>query len=63
MADKFMENLENFNKKNSNEMQIGEQVCDSQTGKCYVKTKDGLIEKKIESKQVITEDGRIVLKD
>lgn len=38
-----------------------EEVCDIKTGKCYIKTKDGLIERKIIEKQIIVEDGRRLL--
>lgn len=62
MSENFINKLENFNQDNINQMKEGEQIYDSSTGKTYVKTKNGLQEKKVESKQVITEDGRFVLK-
>lgn len=63
MNDEFMNKLNEFTGKKVNEMKVGEEVCDQQTGKCYIKTKDGLVEKKIDTKKVITEDGRQVLYD
>lgn len=47
-----------------NESQDGkeEEVCDLQTGECYIiRTKDGIVERL--NKKYITEDGRQLLED
>ena len=41
----------------------GEQVCDIKTGVCYVKSKDGLIERTIIEKKLVLEDGRELLRE
>jgi hypothetical protein len=41
----------------------GEEVCDIKTGVCYVKTKDGLIERTIIEKKLVLEDGRELLRE
>ena len=41
----------------------GEEVCDRVTGKCYVKSKDGLIERTFIEKKLIVEDGRELLRE
>ena len=43
--------------------QIGEEVCDLNTGICYIKTKDGLIEKTLIEKKLVMEDGRELLRE
>lgn len=41
----------------------GEEVCDLKTGKCYIKAKDGLIERTIIDKKLVLEDGRELLRE
>lgn len=38
-----------------------EEFCDAQSGICYIKTPDGLIEKKLVEKRLVVEDGRRLL--
>jgi hypothetical protein len=45
------------------ENNIGEEVCDPKTGLCYIKTSDGLIERKIIEKKLVVEDGRELLRE
>jgi hypothetical protein len=45
------------------EAQIGEEVCDIKTGVCYIKTKDGLIERTLIEKKLMMEDGRELLRE
>ena len=47
---------------NQNNPQIGEEVCDL-NGTCYIKTKDGLIEKTLIEKKLVLEDGRELLRE
>jgi len=49
-------NLNNF-------IGIGQEVCDPNTGKCFIKTKDGLIEKTMIEKKLVVEDGRELLRE
>lgn len=44
-----------------NTAQNEEEFCDAQTGICYIKTPDGLIEKKLVEKKLVVEDGRRLL--
>jgi len=39
----------------------GEKVCDIKTGVCYIKSKDGLIERTLIEKKLVVEDGRELL--
>lgn len=41
----------------------GEKVCDAKTGVCYIKSKDGLIERTLIEKQLVIEDGRQLLSE
>lgn len=41
----------------------GEEVCDIKSGVCYIKTKDGLIERTIIDKKLVLEDGRELLRE
>jgi len=41
----------------------GEEVCDLKSGICYIKTPDGLIERKIIEKKLVIEDGRELLRE
>lgn len=45
-----------------NNTQLGEEVCDL-NGVCYIKTKDGLIEKTLIEKKLVLEDGRELLRE
>jgi len=45
-----------------NNAQLGEEVCDL-NGVCYIKTKDGLIEKTLIEKKLVLEDGRELLRE
>lgn len=58
-----MENLNDSinNFLNNEDAQMGEEVCDLQTGKCYIKTKDGLIERTLIEKKLVIQDGRELL--
>lgn len=40
-----------------------QEICDIKTGKCYIKTKDGLIERTIIEKKLVVEDGRELLRE
>jgi hypothetical protein len=40
-----------------------QEVCDPNTGKCYIRTKDGLIEKTMIEKRLVVEDGRELLRE
>jgi hypothetical protein len=55
--------LDQFLGKRVEEAQIGEEVCDLKTGVCYVKTKDGLIERTLIEKKLVLEDGRELLRE
>lgn len=46
-----------------NEPKVGEEVCDLKSGVCYIKTADGLIERKIIEKKLVVEDGRELLRE
>lgn len=53
--------LNNFiNSGNESESQ---EYCDPKTGKCFIKTKDGLIERTIIEKKLVVEDGRELLRE
>lgn len=41
----------------------GEEVCDFNTGVCYIKSKDGLIERTLIEKKLVMEDGRELLRE
>lgn len=41
----------------------GQEICDIKTGVCYIKTKDGLIERTIIEKKLVLEDGRELLRE
>ena len=43
------------------ELEDGVEVCDPKTGICYIKSKDGLIERKVIEKKLVVEDGRELL--
>lgn len=45
------------------EPKVGEEVCDLQSGVCFIKTADGLIERKIIEKKLVVEDGRELLRE
>jgi len=59
--------MDNLNKKIdeflNEEPKVGEEVCDLKTGICYVKTADGLIERKLIEKKLVLEDGRELLRE
>lgn len=40
-----------------------QEICDPNTGKCYIRTKDGLIEKTMIEKRLVVEDGRELLRE
>ena len=48
----FSNKLDQFLGKKIEQAQIGEEVCDLNTGICYIKTKDGLIEDIINEEQI-----------
>ena len=59
--DKLNKNINDFL---GNQMEAnGEEVCDIKTGVCYVKTKDGLIERTLIEKKLVLEDGRELLRE
>jgi hypothetical protein len=58
--DKINNGIDNFL---NNEHNAGEEVCDLKSGVCYIKTKDGLIEKTIIEKKLVLEDGRELLRE
>ena len=47
---------------NQTQANVGEEVCDL-NGTCYIKTKDGLIEKTLIEKKLVLEDGRELLRE
>lgn len=53
----------NIDKFLGNKTDIGEEICDPQTGVCYIKTADGLIERKLIEKKLVIEDGRELLRE
>lgn len=59
--------MNNLNKKIDDflneEPNVGEEVCDLKTGICYIKTSDGLIERKLIEKKLVLEDGRELLRE
>lgn len=59
--------MDNLNKKIdeflNSEPKVGEEVCDFKTGICYVKTADGLIERRLIEKKLVLEDGRELLRE
>jgi hypothetical protein len=55
-------NLDKFLGKRIEDAQLGEEVCDL-NGVCYVKTKDGLIERTLIEKKLVLEDGRELLRE
>ena len=59
----FNSKLDQFLGKKIEEAQIGEEVCDIKTGVCYIKTKDGLIERTLIEKKLVLEDGRELLRE
>jgi hypothetical protein len=59
----FNSKLDQFLGKKIEEAQMGEEVCDIKTGVCYVKTKDGLIERTLIEKKLMMEDGRELLRE
>ena len=59
----FISKLDGFLGKKIEEAHIGEEVCDIKTGICYIKTKDGLIEKTLIEKKLMMEDGRELLRE
>ena len=59
----FNSRLDQFLGKKIEEAQMGEEVCDIKTGVCYVKTKDGLIERTLIEKKLMMEDGRELLRE
>jgi hypothetical protein len=58
-----MDNLNKIDNFLNNNPKVGEEVCDLQSGVCYIKTADGLIERKIIEKKLIVEDGRELLRE
>jgi hypothetical protein len=58
-----MDNLNKIDNFLNNKPKAGEEVCDLQSGVCYIKTADGLIERKIIEKKLIVEDGRELLRE
>ena len=60
--DKLNKNIDKFLKNESMDDK-NEEVCDVVTGVCYMKTKDGLIERKMIEQKLITEDGRELLRE
>ncbi len=54
---------DNINKFLQTEPKVGEEVCDLKTGICYIKTTDGLIERRIIEKKLVVEDGRELLRE
>jgi hypothetical protein len=52
--------IDNFLNKDQN---VGQEICDTQTGICYIKTSDGLIERKIIERKLVLEDGRELLRE
>lgn len=58
-----MDRLNNIDKFLNNNQEVGEEVCDLKSGTCYIKTTDGLIERKIIEKKLIVEDGRELLRE
>jgi hypothetical protein len=59
----FNSKLDQFLGKKIEEAQMGEEVCDIKTGVCYIKTKDGLIERTLIEKKLMMEDGRELLRE
>lgn len=59
----FNSKLDQFLGKKIEEVQMGEEVCDIKTGVCYIKTKDGLIERTLIEKKLMMEDGRELLRE
>jgi len=59
----FSNKLDQFLGKKIEQAQIGEEVCDLNTGICYIKTKDGLMEKTLIEKKLVMEDGRELLRE
>lgn len=59
-----MDNINNkINDFLGGEPKVGEEVCDLKSGVCYIKTADGLIERKIIEKKLVVEDGRELLRE
>jgi hypothetical protein len=59
-----MDNINNkINDFLGSEPKVGEEVCDLKSGVCYIKTADGLIERKIIEKKLVVEDGRELLRE
>ena len=59
----FNSKLDQFLGKKIEEAHMGEEVCDIKTGVCYIKTKDGLIERTLIEKKLMMEDGRELLRE
>jgi hypothetical protein len=59
----FDNKLNNFINQNPANNQVGEEVCDAVTGKCYIRTQDGLIERTVIEKKLVVEDGRELLRE
>ena len=59
----FNSKLDQFLGKKIEEAQMGEEICDIKTGVCYIKTKDGLIERTLIEKKLMMEDGRELLRE
>ena len=59
--------MDQFNKKINDflgeQPKTGEEVCDIKTGVCYIKSKDGLIERTLIEKKLVLEDGRELLRE
>lgn len=49
------------NSMGNNSQDQNDEFCDAQTGICYIRTPDGLIEKKLVEKRLVVEDGRRLL--
>ena len=46
-----------------NESNTNQEVCDLSSGVCFIKTPDGLIERRIIEKKLMVEDGRELLRE
>lgn len=58
-----MENIEKNNDAIDNFLSQPEEVCDTETGFCYINNPDGLIERRLIEKKLVVKDGRELLKE
>lgn len=58
-----MENIEKNNDAIDNFLSQPEEVCDTETGVCYINNPDGLIERRLIEKKLVVKDGRELLKE